>query len=111
MHSESHFCTAKILWLMKQIRISAVAFFTLLLISCGDMREAETVTPTADANEWSANLQQCMDSKMEQWYKAFNHYQLEGYNMFAADLKALQEANAVYDNCRAQHEAAKKDTA
>lgn len=95
---------------MKRIRISAVAFFTLLLISCGDLREAETIPVTADSNEWSADLQQCMDSKMEQWYKAFNHYQLEGYNMFAADLKALQEANAVYDNCRAQNLAAKKET-
>jgi hypothetical protein len=86
---------------MKLIRISAVAFLFLTAISCTEMREADApLTPSLQNTD---ALQQCLDSKMEQWYKAFNHYQLEGYNMFAADLKALQEANAVYENCRAQN--------
>lgn len=91
---------------MKKIRISAVVFFALFSVSCSETH------PSASANNFSKELQQCMDSKMERWYKAFNHYQLEGYNMFAADLKALQEANAVYENCRAQNQSgANQETA
>lgn len=84
---------------MKLIRFSALAILTLLTISCSDTREVTTFNEPSETEV----IQQCLDSKMERWYKAFNRYQLEGYNMFAADLKALQEANVVYQDCQEQN--------
>jgi hypothetical protein len=89
---------------MKLTSISSLLFFALFAISCGELHDTESPTLNASSRGTTNDLQQCMDSKMEQWYRAFNHYQLEGYNMFAADLKALQEANTVYENCRAKNE-------
>jgi hypothetical protein len=88
---------------LKKIAILAVSFSSLL--ACADVEKInESVAEINNAE--SEILQQCLDSKMEHWYRAFNRYQLEGYNMFAADLKALQEANAVYESCRKQRQGA-----
>jgi hypothetical protein len=90
---------------MKQFRSFLVISLAFFALACSDVRESSEVPVSSNDKATANNLQQCLDSKMEQWYKAFNQYQLEGYNMFAADLKALQEANAVYENCRAQNQA------
>ena len=93
---------------MKMIRISVVAFLAFLATSCN---QSVVESSQETSSQQTVLIQDCLDSKMEQWYKAFNHYQLEGYNMFAADLKALQEADAVFDSCQKQNQISAEKTA
>ena len=90
---------------MKSAAFTILAFSVFGIFSCDtSFKNAHLSSSIAKANPGDESIaQECLDLKMEQWYKAFNHYQLEGYNMYAADLKALKEADAVFERCQAQH--------
>jgi hypothetical protein len=83
-------------------KTSLIALIGLIIFSCNTSSE-DKVLPDTEVAALSTDpnvLQECFEKKMEVWYLSFNKYQDEGLDMHAADLKAVDQAEKVFQSCQ-----------
>ena len=87
---------------LKKTILISVTMLVIVQCTSSDREVQESknaVQATLTAQSATLKEGDCYEVKMEEWFKAFNKLQDEGYDMHTADLKAWQLAEAEYMLC------------
>ena len=79
----------------------------IIAAGCSTPEKAEPVSMATNHEDLlltAVKDDDCFDAKMDYWFKTFNQLQVEGYDMYDANIKAVAQVSEKFNNCPPREE-------
>ncbi|MBT1702213.1 hypothetical protein [Chryseosolibacter indicus] len=90
---------------MKLTNIATLLFMLCVIVACNTTSKTEAEKPTEGKKASMEGILKdgsCFEQRMEKWFITFNQFQNEGFDMIAANEKAIGAVESEFKICMAK---------